>query len=505
MPYLLNYSNWKKLHEAENGELPTADLASIPVLPTEFGERHSLNPIAADAYAKMVAAAKADGIEWGITDSYRPLEVQKRLVKEKGLYSQGGLAAAPGTSNHGWGSAVDLDFKKGSGNAAHKWLKKNAEKFGFSTIPREPWHWEHKESAKTVKSGESTATTSNQVDAVSSTQMSEAPSLQPVAAGTKLLKSGSIGDDVKAIQAKLKELSYFTKEPNGEFDKDTYAAVKAFQTSASIGIDGIVGPQTYGALFGVPVDPNAVELAKVERGKIELANGKIKSSYTGEKQNNINLLINEMTRQGITNPYSQVGMLAVIGKESNFIPKNEVMNYSKERLPEVWGVFSKTGQMVPKGQGASQYNDLAVQYEHKPEELANFVYGQKPNGMRGNAYGNTQPGDGWKYRGRGFNGITFKSTYEKYADATGLDLVNNPDQLNDPATAAKVSVLYFINTIKPYNIDLNSFTSAEDATKVFSRANAGWKSAQSVQDWAYANAAKIIPNFVIEPGVIVKT
>lgn len=577
MSYLLNYSNWKKLHEAANGELPNADLEPIPVLPTESGERHSLNPVAADAYAKMVAAAKADGIEWGITDSYRPLKVQKRLVKEKGLYSQGGLAAAPGTSNHGWGSAVDLDFKKGSGNAAHKWLKNNAEKFGFSTIPREPWHWEHKESAKTVKSGESTATILTQADTVSDTksklfndkvddlmttpsvatilkykdginymtaadkeeirkqlggvsmsqiddwvagkisdrdfislavttmlsQKNNNPSLQPVEAGTKLLKSGSSGDDVKAIQTKLKELGYFTKEPNGEFDKDTYAAVKAFQTSASIGVDGIVGPQTYGALFGVQVDPKAVELAKVERGKIELANGKIKSSYTGEKQNNINLLINEMTRQGITNPYSQVGMLAVIGKESNFIPKNEVMDYSKERLPEVWGVFSKTGQMVPKGQGATQYNDLAVQYEHKPEELANFVYGQKPNGMRGNAYGNTQPGDGWKYRGRGFNGITFKSGYEKYADATGLDLVNNPDQLNDPATAAKVAVLYFINTIKPYNIDLNSFTSAEDATKVFARANAGWKSAQSVQDWAYANAAKIIPNFVIEPGAVV--
>jgi putative chitinase len=247
----------------------------------------------------------------------------------------------------------------------------------------------------------------------------------------------------------------------------------------------------------------AIDQAKVERGKIELANGKIKSSYTGEKQNNINLLINEMIRQGITNPYSQVGMLAVIGKESDFIPKNENMNYSKERLPEVWGVFSKTGQMVPKGQGKSNYNDLAVQYEHKPEELANFVYGQKPNGMRDNAYGNTQPGDGWKYRGRGFNGITFKSGYEKYAAATGLDLVNNPDMINDPATSAKVAVLYFINTIKPQGIDLNSFTSTEDATKVFARANAGWESPQNVQDWAYANAAKILPNFTIEPTATV--
>jgi hypothetical protein len=278
MAYLLNYSNWQKLHEAANGELPTADLESIPVLPTESGERHSLNPIAAEAYSKMVAAANADGIDWGITDSYRPLEVQKRLVKEKGLYSQGGLAATPGKSNHGWGSAVDLDFKKGSGDAAYTWLKNNAAKFGFTTIPREPWHWEHKESAKTVKSGENTANILTQADTASDTksklikdkvdqmmntpsvaamikyknsisditaadkeeirkqlggvsmsqlddwvagkisdrdfialavttmlsQKNNNPSLQPVYAGIKLLRSGSTGEDVKEIQTKLK-------------------------------------------------------------------------------------------------------------------------------------------------------------------------------------------------------------------------------------------------------------------------------------------------------------
>jgi peptidoglycan hydrolase-like protein with peptidoglycan-binding domain len=337
MAYLLNYSNWQKLHEAANGELPTADLESIPVLPTESGERHSLNPIAAEAYSKMVAAANADGIDWGITDSYRPLEVQKRLVKEKGLYSQGGLAATPGKSNHGWGSAVDLDFKKGSGDAAYTWLKNNAAKFGFTTIPREPWHWEHKESAKTVKSGESTATILTQADTVSDTksksfndkvdnlmttpsvatilkykdginymtaadkeeirkqlggvsmsqlddwvagkisdrdfialavttmlsQKNNNSSLQPVQSGIKLLRSGSTGEDVKEIQTKLKELGYLTKEPTGEFDKDTYNAVKAFQTNASIGVDGIVGPQTYGALFGDKAQP-----AKVGAGQL---------------------------------------------------------------------------------------------------------------------------------------------------------------------------------------------------------------------------------------------
>ena len=146
--------NKTNLTEASNGLLNGSYLTSI-------GGNHKLNSEASVAYLKMVAAAKAEGVEWGITDSYRTLEIQKDLVKRKGLYSKGGLAAQPGTSNHGWGSAVDLNFKVGKGNAL-EWLKKNAGKYGFTNIPREPWHWEHKQSAKNM--GANTSNTSNTTD-----------------------------------------------------------------------------------------------------------------------------------------------------------------------------------------------------------------------------------------------------------------------------------------------------------------------------------------------------
>ncbi|QGG97136.1 hypothetical protein GH723_14760 [Actinomarinicola tropica] len=60
---------------------------------------------------------------------------------EKGLYSQGGLAATPGTSNHGWGLSVDLDLNP----ASEAWMKANAPRFGFvEDVPREPWHWTYR-------------------------------------------------------------------------------------------------------------------------------------------------------------------------------------------------------------------------------------------------------------------------------------------------------------------------------------------------------------------------
>ena len=193
-----------------------------------------------------------------------------------------------------------------------------------------------------------------------------------------------------------------------------------------------------------------------------------------------------MDKQNITNPYARIGMLAVIGKESGFIPKNEGMNYSKERLPEVWSRFSKTGKRVPKGQGKYNYNSLAVQYEHNPEKLANFVYG-------GQLHNNTT-GDGWKYRGRGFNGITFKAGYEKYSRLTGVDLVSNPDQLNNVATAAKIAVMFFIGATRNFlGKDINSFTNQTEATYYLTRANAGGSEVSGTE--TYANAQRVEKNF----------
>lgn len=101
---------------------------------------HVLYAPAAEAYQAAVATAAADGIELRITDSYRTYDQQVDLVERKGLYSQGGYGAEPGTSNHGWGLAVDFDVTDPTTLA---WLRNNAYRFGFvEAVPREPWHWE---------------------------------------------------------------------------------------------------------------------------------------------------------------------------------------------------------------------------------------------------------------------------------------------------------------------------------------------------------------------------
>lgn len=143
-----------------NGKLSTTNL---------YGG-HRLRADAAAAWARLIAAY---GKQIKITDSYRPYEVQERIFLQRYMPRPSGggtygdvrywkgvryvrkhgtaAAAVPGTSNHGWGLALDLADGVNSGRGpAWEWLQKNAERFGWHNPDwakqarfYEPWHWEY--------------------------------------------------------------------------------------------------------------------------------------------------------------------------------------------------------------------------------------------------------------------------------------------------------------------------------------------------------------------------
>ncbi|NDB81328.1 MAG: hypothetical protein EB127_01060 [Alphaproteobacteria bacterium] len=141
------------LKEQENGKLDAKLLSPID----KNGGR--LHHNVAKAFNLMFNAAKKDGVELKATssaDTYRTYDVQVRTFQKR--YSriprlgqkpkvwegkkywlkkgQAG-AAVPGTSNHGYGIAIDLVMH----TAVLDWLLKNAAKFGFSWEDQsENWH-----------------------------------------------------------------------------------------------------------------------------------------------------------------------------------------------------------------------------------------------------------------------------------------------------------------------------------------------------------------------------
>jgi len=125
-----------------NGLIPPSAMCPLGVA------GHQLRCDAAAAYRAMSAAfATAFGSPICITDSYRTYASQVRLYGEKPA-----LAAVPGSSNHGWGLAVDLcGGIDHYGTAQYNWMKSNAGRYGYlhpdwaepGNGREEPWHWEY--------------------------------------------------------------------------------------------------------------------------------------------------------------------------------------------------------------------------------------------------------------------------------------------------------------------------------------------------------------------------
>jgi len=100
----------------------------------------------------------------------------------------------------------------------------------------------------------------------------------------------------------------------------------------------------------------------------------------------------------------------------------EGLNYSAERLMEVWPKRFPT-------------LESAQPYARNGMVLANKVYGGR--------MGNVDPGDGFKYRGRGLMMVTGRDNYRALGKIMGLDLEHNPDLLAQPVYALLAAIAWW--------------------------------------------------------------
>jgi predicted chitinase len=152
-------------------------------------------------------------------------------------------------------------------------------------------------------------------------------------------------------------------------------------------------------------------------------------------------------KYGITSPIAIASLLGIAGGECRWKLVEEGFNYSADRLLQVF-------PSVFKGDKA-----LAQQYAGNPNNsLPEFLYGYTTS--KGKGLGNTQPGDGGNYIGRGYIQLTGRGNYKRYGEMVGQDLLNNPKLLSDPAIAAEVSVKYMLDRCKVAQTDPNYFEAA---------------------------------------------
>ncbi|WP_423606112.1 peptidoglycan-binding protein [Sphingomonas sp. MS122] len=190
-------------------------------------------------------------------------------------------------------------------------------------------------------------------------------------------------------------------------------------------VDGILGTRTYAALMA--------RVGAQPMGEMHLDLGRAAAKH--------------FPAAGIITPLRLAHTLAQSSVETlGFTRLVENLNYTAERIRQVWpSRFASVAAAAP--------------YARNPQALANKVYGGR--------FGNTRPGDGWKFRGRGTKQTTFHDNYAALQEATGMNVLDDPDQLAEPDKGTLAGCIYWRER------GCNALADADDIDALTVRVNGG--------------------------------
>lgn len=173
-------------------------------------------------------------------------------------------------------------------------------------------------------------------------------------------------------------------------------------------------------------------------------------------------------QHGITTPLRMAHFLAqALHETGGFRILRENMNYSAERMVDIFGV-GRHSAAVTQAEAES--------LERKPEHIAERVYGLG-NPRKARELGNTQPGDGFRYRGNGFLQTTGRGSHKRMGQAVGVDFENHPELVTDPEHALKPALQEWTEG------NLNAEADRNNINRITRRINGGFIGLADRQSW----------------------
>jgi putative chitinase len=228
------------------------------------------------------------------------------------------------------------------------------------------------------------------------------------------LRPGSQGDDVKKLQARLAELGFPPGKIDGDFGPGSEAALMAFQASQGLLADGVAGPRTLTAL-GLMDDatlPSSIPEVTVARVCVMFPD----------------------TPRGNIQTHLPTVLDALVEAELQERPMV---------LMALASIRAETEGFVPISEGISRFNT-------SPDGRPFDLYDRRSD------IGNSRPGDGALYRGRGFIQLTGKANYLEHGRAIGLGdaLLRDPEKANEPLVAARLLSSFIKARERPIKVAL---------------------------------------------------
>ena len=165
-------------------------------------------------------------------------------------------------------------------------------------------------------------------------------------------------------------------------------------------------------------------------------------------------LVDVLPKYGITTERRMAHFISQCAHESNnFRSLEENLNYSEKSLLAVFGRYFGS---APKRS--------AAEYARKPEMIANYVYQDE---FRKYKMGNTQDGDGWRFRGRGLKQLTGRENYTGFGKFVDMTAEEAAEYVATPKGAVE-SACWFWDTKK-----LNHIADTDNVVKMTKEINGG--------------------------------
>jgi predicted chitinase len=216
------------------------------------------------------------------------------------------------------------------------------------------------------------------------------------------------GPDVKRWQEFLRQQGLNPGIADGSFGKNTFQATVEFQRRNGLDDDGVVGAGTLNRAKQLGfVEDAGTSGTGGDTSSMSPSLGSFSEQKLAEIMPNLNaskrtdyfpFLIRAMREFDITTPLRQAAFVAQLAHESGQF----------RFMEEIWGP-------TPAQRRYEGRRDL----------------------------GNIQPGDGFRYKGRGPIQITGRANYKRYGDMLGIDLVNNPALAATPEVGFRTAGLYW--------------------------------------------------------------
>lgn len=166
-------------------------------------------------------------------------------------------------------------------------------------------------------------------------------------------------------------------------------------------------------------------------------------------------LVDILPKYDITTVERVAGFVAQCAHESgDFKTLEENLNYSEKSLNAVFGRYFGPGKRN------------AAEYARNPEKIANYVYMDEFRSKAGQM-GNTQPGDGWRFRGRGLKQLTGRNNYTAFGKTVGMTAEQAAEYVATEKGAIE-SACWFWNSKK-----LNAVADTGDIVKMTKIINGG--------------------------------